>query len=352
MIMSSFLKKIDFILKRPKVVVVSGAGRNTAKEAVFEVLSAHFKINKDVFICDAGDWSVNDLKFFLSKSKFPILVATHIGEYHPDKEFFAGDPNDLGEAIELAKSLPAHGWLLLNYDDETVRDIHNQSYAHPLTFGMGARADIKVSDVVLTQFPDIGTNFKINYEGKTVPVWLEKLFGRENIYAALAAVAVGETLGLNLVEISVALKRYCGMPGKLKIMSGIKKSFILDDSENASVLSMSEALDVMNKIEVPGRKIAVLGDIVGVGKYTIEAHEAIGEKVGRIADSLFTIGGRANFFAQGAANRGMEQDNIFQFSDIQRAGIKLQEEIKPGDLVLVDGSREMDMGKVILEVKA
>jgi len=350
--MRIFLKKIKFALKRPNVVVVAGAGRNTAKEAIFEVLSAHFKINKDVFICDAGDWSRNDLKFFLSKSKLPILVVTHMGEYHPEKEFFAGELKDAEEAIELAKSLPSHGQLVLNYDDETVRDIHNQSYAHPLTFGMGARADIKVSDVVLTQFPDIGTNFKINYEGKTVPVWLERLFGKENIYAALAAAAVGETLGLNLVEISVALKRYCGVSGKLKIMDGIKKSFILDDSENASVLSMAEALDIINKIEVPGRKIAVLGDIVGVGKYTIEAHEAIGEKVGRTADLLFTIGDRAKFFAQGAIAKGMEQDNIFQFSDIQRAGIKLQEEIKTGDLVLVDGSKEMDMGEVVLEVKA
>ncbi|MFA5766716.1 MAG: Mur ligase family protein [Candidatus Paceibacterota bacterium] len=350
--MRIFLKKIKFALKRPNVVVVAGAGRNTAKEAIFEVLSAHFKINKDVFICDAGDWSRNDLKFFLSKSKLPILVVTHMGEYHPEKEFFAGELKDAEEAIELAKSLPSHGQLVLNYDDETVRDIHNQSYAHPLTFGMGARADIKVSDVVLTQFPDIGTNFKINYEGKTVPVWLERLFGKENIYAALAAAAVGETLGLNLVEISVALKRYCGVSGKLKIMDGIKKSFILDDSENASVLSMAEALDIINKIEVPGRKIAVLGDIVGVGKYTIEAHEAIGEKVGRTADLLFTIGDRAKFFAQGAIAKGMEQDNIFQFSDIQRAGIKLQEEIRTGDLVLVDGSKEMDMGEVVLEVKA
>jgi UDP-N-acetylmuramoyl-tripeptide--D-alanyl-D-alanine ligase len=350
--MSSFLEKIKFVFKRPKMVVVAGAGRNTAREAIFEILSAHFKINKDVFICNAGDWSKNDLKFFFSKSRLPILVATHIGEYHPEKEFFTGDLKDTKEIADLAKSLPAHGWLVLNYDDETVRDIHNQSCAHPLTFGMGARADIKVSDVVLTQFPAIGTNFKINYEGKTVPVWLEGLFGRENIYAALAAAAVGETLGLNLVEISAALKRYCGVSGKLKIMDGIKKSFILDDSENASVLSMAEALDIMNKIEVPGRKIAVLGDIVGVGKYTIEAHEAIGEKVGRTADLLFTIGDRAKFFAQGAIARGMEQDNIFQFSDIQRAGIKLQEEIKPGDLVLVDGSKEMDMRGIVLEVKA
>ncbi len=350
--MSSFLKKIKFVFKRPKIVVVAGAGRNTAREAVFEVLSAHFKIDKDVFICDAGDWSRNDLKFFFSKSKLPILVITHIGEYHPEKEFFAGDLKDAEEIVDLAKSLPAHGWLVLNYDDEVVRDIHNQSCAHPLTFGMGARADIKISDVVLTQFPDIGTNFKINYEGKTVPVWLEKLFGKENIYAALAAAAVGETLELNLIEISVALKRYCGVSGKLRIMDGIKKSFILDDSENASVLSMAEALDIMNKIEVPGRKIAVLGDIVGVGKYTIEAHEAIGEKVGRTADLLFTVGNRARFFAQGAIAKGMDQDSIFQFDDIQRAGIKLQEEIKTGDLILVDGSKEMNMGEVILEVKA
>ena len=275
-----------------------------------------------------------------------------MGEYHPEKEFFSGDIEETKEISRSASLLPPRSHLVLNFDDETVRDVKNQSKAHSLTFGFGMRADVRATDIVLTQFPALGTNFKINYGGNIVPVWLENLFGKENIYAALAAAAVGEVLGLNLVEISEALKNYKGLPGKLRLIGGIKKSLILDDSESASSMSMLESLDILKRTEGAGRKIAVLGDILGVGKYALEAHEAIGEKVKGSADLLFTVGDRAKFFAEGAKSKGMSEDLIFHFNDAASAGKALQDEIKEGDLVLVDGSKEMGMIEVVEEVKS
>lgn len=326
--------------------MVAGSSQKTTKAAIASV------VGRDVVIFEASAQKLNDLKFFLRSSQSPILVVSHIGEYHPEKEFFAGELKEAKDAGVLAVILPTHGHLVLNYDDETVRDLHGQSPAHPLFFGFGARADILASDIVLTQFPDAGTNFKINYKGKTVPVWLEKLFGKEHMYAALAATAVGEILGLNLVEISSALKRYSGIAGHMKLLEGIKQSFILDDSENASVLSMAEGLGLLKKIKAPGRKIAVLGDILGVGKYTIEAHEAMGENVALSADLLFTVGDRAKFFAEGARKKGMPNDKIFEFSETGPAGLALQEKMAQGDLILIDGSKEMSMMDIVQEIMA
>jgi len=90
-----------------------------------------------------------------------------------------------------------------------------------------------------------------------------------------------------------------------------------------------------------------LGDVVGIGKYTIEAHEAIGERVAKNADLLFTIGQRARFIAEGAKNKGMAVDKIFQYDTIDDGKLKLKDEIKEGDLILVDGSKEMKMGEVV-----
>lgn len=345
------MNKLIFLIKKPKVVLVAGEGKETAAEAIREVLKKSFNLGKDVLVYQVESKNIDDFNFYLKKSKSVTLVLTHFGEYHPEKEFFGAEEMAVNPFKEMSALLPGNANLVLNFDDETVRDVKNNSRAHSLTFGFGARADIKATDVVLTQPPTPGTNFKINYEGNIVPVWLEKLFGKEQVYAALSAICVGELLGLNLVEISAALKSYRGYPGRMKLIEGIKKTWILDDSESAHPLSMSESLDVLKKIEVPGRKIAVLGDIIGIGKYTVESHEAVGEKIKGAADLLFAVGPRAKFYAEGAKKKGMAKNNIFYFYETKEAGLALQKELQKGDLVLVDGGREMKMSDIVREIK-
>jgi len=343
----NIFEKIKFILKKPKVVVVTGNGRQTAKEAIYQVLSQHFKVEKEILVFEVGDKEIKKFGFFLKNSSRAILVITPVGDIPYDKEFFSGAKEEVKEVTLLAKTLPAQTNLILNFDDETVREIDDVTNLKTLTFGFGERADFKASDVKL----NMGTNFKVNYKGNIVPVWLEKLFGKEQIYAALSAVAVGTIFDLNLVEISQALKNYFSLPGKMRLIEGQKKSFILDDSESATVFSMVEAIETLGKPEWAKRKIAVLGDVLGIGKYTIEAHEAIGERVTKNCDLLFTVGERAKFIAQGATQKGMPIEKIFQFDTIDEGKLKLQEEIKEGDLILVDGSKEMEMGKIVKEIK-
>jgi UDP-N-acetylmuramyl pentapeptide synthase len=269
------MNKFSFFFKRPKVVVVAGNGRACAKEAIFQILKPHFRVGKEILLLDAD----KKCEFFLKRSNLPILVVTHVGEYHTDKELFAEEPAAVSEAEKLAAVLPKRGFLILNFDDETVRELKNHTPTHSLTFGFGTKADIRATDVVLTHLPDIGINFKINYQGNTVPIWLEKTFGKEQVYSALAAAVTGELLDLNLVEISEALKTYRSLPGKMRLISGMNNSWILDNSARASAFSTMEALDVLGKIYLErGRKIAVLGDILGIGKYTVGVYEAVSEK--------------------------------------------------------------------------
>lgn len=345
------MNKFLFFFKRPKVVIVVGQGNKLTKEAIFQVLKNYFKIGKEILIYETDLKDIKDFKFLIKRSRLPILVVTRVGEYHPEREFFAGPIAEISEIKKLAEVLPTHSYLILNFDDETVRDLKSKTKAHSLTFGFGVRADLRVTDIVLTPFPSSGTNFKINYQGKIVPVWLEKLFGKKHIYAALAVAVAGEVLDLNLVEISEALKNYRGLSGEMQLLKGIKNSWILDSSENTSSLSMLEDLEILGKLQAK-RKIAVLGDILRIGKYTVEAHEAIGERIKGSADLLFTVGPRAKFFAQGAISRGMSEDKIFQFDESGSVGKALQDEIREGDLILVDGSKEMKMSEIITEIKA
>lgn len=347
--------------------MVTGQGRACTKEAIFQVLKQHLKIDDGILLLETdlkNSSAVKNFKFLIKKSSLPILVVTQVGDIPPEKDFFAGEREKTLRIRELAKTLPPWGYLILNFDDETVREIKDETNLKELTFGFQERADFRATDPALSsERAGLGTNFKINYRGNIVPIWLEKLFGKEQIYSALSAAAVGTIFDLNLIEISQALKNYQSLPGKMRLIKGKNHSWILDDSDGATVFSMLEALEILGKIQGFKRKIAVLGDVVGIGKYTIEAHEAIGEKVAKNSDFLFTFGPRAKFIGQGAITKGMTLarqnfgkqnlgglEKIFQFDTIDEGKLKLREEIKEGDLILVDGSKEMEMAKIIQEI--
>jgi len=338
--MSEFFGKIKYLFKKRPTIVITGKGKSLAKEAISLLI-------KDALIFSLKDSQIKKSEFFLKTSPISVLVITHVGEIPFDRDYFAGEKEELKNTIELAKSLPPKSYLVLNYDDEAVREIDDITNLHTFTFGFSERADFFASNLKFNH----GTNFKVNYKGKVVPFWLEGTFGKEQIYTALAAAAVGTIFGKNLVEISQEMRNYKTLPGKMRLLDGINDSKILDDAESATIFSMIEALEILGKIPGFKRKIAVLGDVTEIGKYTIEAHEAIGEKVSKNCDLLFTVGLRAKFIAKGAMEKGMDNFKIFSFDKIEDAVFKLKETIRPGDLILVDGSKEMRMSEIVDQIR-
>jgi len=176
------MNKLLFFIKRPCVVLVVGKGRSFAVEIISKILK-----NKKVLILES---ETSD--FFLKKSKLPILVITD-----------SDDKKETSNIKKLAKIIPAHGFLVLNFDRDQIRDIENTSIVRCLTFGFYKKADLRISDLNVS--PD-GTNFKINYQGNIVPFWFKESLGRKHIYNILSGIAVGIVSGINLVEISQSLK--------------------------------------------------------------------------------------------------------------------------------------------------
>jgi len=363
-----FLTKLNFYLEKPRLIIVVGNGRFCSGEAIYQVLKKRFKTKKiiedqtlpflrkdEILIFQTkfpSIFSFKKLEFLIKKSSLPILVVTHLADIPPYLNFFAALKEKSDQILKLAKIMPPAGHLILNFDDETVREMADFTNLNTLTFGFGKTCDFNASDIKI----NCGTNLKLNHKGNVIPVRLQKLFGKEQIYSILSAFCVGEILNLNLIEITEALKNYKSLPGKMRLTRGIKKSLILDDSESATVFSMIEALEILGKIKVEemglnGRKIAVLGDVIGIGKYTIEAHETIGEKIPKTTDLLFTVGPRAKFIGQAAEIQGMEKEKIFSFNEKKELISVLKEKIKEGDVILVDGSKEMEMGEIVEAIK-
>jgi len=203
----NIFKKLVFIIKRPRVVLITGKGRFRAIYAIRFLLN-FYSGKKDVLVFESdlskpGD--IDKFSFYLKKSKLPILIITNTGKISLDRLSFQGNEKEVMKIKELAKILPANGFLILNFDDEAVQSVAKETKAHILTYGFQEKASIKVSDVNVDKEK---TNFKISIEGNIVPFWIKNLFGKEYIYSIMAAISLGKIKNMNLVSISQNFQNY------------------------------------------------------------------------------------------------------------------------------------------------
>ncbi|MBI5147792.1 MAG: hypothetical protein HZA37_01420 [Parcubacteria group bacterium] len=293
-----------------------------------------------------------DIKYLLEIARPKIGIVTAIGEIPPHVEFYSGPDAVAREKAKLVEDIPVSGFAVLNFDDEAVMDMRERTRAKIMTFGFGEGSDVRVSAFENRSengAPE-GISFKLEYGGSFVPARLDGVFGKAHAYSAAAAACVGLISGLNLVKISEALLNYRSPKGRMAILNGIKGSFIIDDSYNASPLSVHSALDALKGLKTE-RKIAVLGDMLEIGKYSPEAHEAIGRLAAKSADILVTVGAAAKIIAESAVKAGMPKKNIFSFDEAEEAGRAVQNLIQPKDVVLVKASRAIGLEKVVEEIK-
>ena len=389
---------------QPKIVAVTGSvGKSSTKEAITVVLATKYRVRKnqksynsafgipltilglstawrspvgwakviiggflarfqkeypEILVLETGVDRPGDMDIILSIIKPHVSVITAIGEIPVHVEFFSG-PKELAlEKGKLARGTATTGLVLLNADDEVVYDMRNEAHGKVVTFGFGKGADIRASQYALftqknalhIEVP-VGIRCKIDYQGSTVPLRMEGALGKQQLYIASAAIGVGGYFGINVLSAAHALEEYRPLAGRLCILEGIKNSVLLDDSYNASPTAMHAALDTLR--DVPARRrIAVLADMLEIGKFTIQAHQAMGELVASFADILVTVGPRAKFIAREAIERGMKRDMVHEAGSAREAGKLLQDMLQPGDVVLIKGSQSMRMEYAVEELMA
>jgi len=307
----------------------------------------------EILILEYGADKPGDIKRLVKKFRPHIGVVTAVGDIPVHVEFFSGSEAVAREKSKLIEVLEPTGYAILNSDDDVVLDMKEKTRAKVLTYGFGDGASIKISsfEYKIDGNMPIGVNFKLHYGPNSfVPVNINGSLGKSQAWSAAAAAAVGIALGLNLVEISDALSYYDGPKGRLKILAGIKNSWIIDDTYNASPASTHLALSVLRELPAV-RRVAVLGDMLELGKYTVQAHQTIGDLVGGFVDVLICVGARAKFIADSAGNQ-MPKENIHVFDTADTAKRKVQELVNEGDLILIKGSQGMRMEKIVEEIMA
>jgi UDP-N-acetylmuramoyl-tripeptide--D-alanyl-D-alanine ligase len=254
------------------------------------------------------------------------------------------------EAIERAKgelveALPADadgGVAVLNADDARVARMRSRTSARVVSYGFTPSAAVTASDVSSEGFD--GMRFVLRLPGGRSAVGRIPALGRLAVHNALAAAAVADAAGLTIEEIVAGLAEGWSAPHRTALVRAGDVT-IVDDSYNASPGSVSAALELLAGL--PGRRVAILGEMLELGDAAAEGHAAVGTAAAGMVDQLIVVGDGARGIADAARAAGFAPADL-AFAPDRRAALEAAvERLRPGDVVLVKASRGIELDRLV-----
>jgi UDP-N-acetylmuramoyl-tripeptide--D-alanyl-D-alanine ligase len=347
-----------------RVVGITGSvGKSTTKELAAEILSSRYRTLKNpgnmnneiglplslLRLSEAHDRAVLEMGFYVPGeislltriAKPEVGVITNISQVHMER---AGSLDAIVEGkSELIEALPPEpkGVAILNHDEKLVREMATKTQARILFYGLSSEADLWASEIEGLGLN--GVRFVLHYQGDSLHIKVP-LLGRHSVHTALRAAAVGIAEDLSWQEIVGGLQT-SHTQLRLVAVQGPGGALIMDDTYNAAPTSVIAGLNLLAELE--GRKIAVLGDMLELGEYEERGHRMVGARVASIADELVAVGERAKWIAEEAILSGLAAPNVIQVADQNLAVEYLFGRIGEGDVVLIKGSRGMQMDKIV-----
>ncbi len=267
----------------------------------------------------------------------PCLAEAHLGKF--------GSREAIARAkAELLASLPEDGWAVLGGDDPRLRQLGANCRARVVYVGRSGDCDLVATDVQCyggrLRFRAADVQFEL-------PVW-----GRHHLTSALAAIAVARIFGLPLVEVRDALRAFRPVAGRCEIFHTAGFT-VIDDAYNANPTSMRAALELLRDFDAPGRRVVVCGDMKELGSAAVDRHRQLGEQVVTLcgADLLLAYGDYAGEVVDAAKQAGMPATQAVLACELEEAHATLQNMVVDGDVVLVKGSRDMQLDLLIERLK-
>lgn len=270
-----------------------------------------------------------------------VGVITNIGPAH--LQFFSSTDDIAAAKGELFDHIGSEGTAVLNADDKYFDMLRRRTSGRVLSFGLRTKADVTATDVRQDRE---SLAFTVHTGGGSAGVRMP-LVGTHNVQNALAAVAAALAVGVTIEAIRDGLENFSPVAMRSEVRT-INGRTVLADYYNANPRSVEAALDMLIAVGRSGRTIAVLGDMLELGDAEAEAHRAVGATAARLGvDVLITYGALAKLIAAGAVEAGMARENAAATASHDEAARLLRERSRPGDTILVKGSRAMKMEKIL-----
>lgn len=270
-----------------------------------------------------------------------VGVVTTIGESHLE---LLGTIDNVARAKgELVAGLPADGTAVLNADDPRVIGLGTLSRARVITYGLDSPAHVRAAALAST---DRGMRFHLSWEGRGTDVDLPA-WGRHNVRNALAAASVALVLGMDLVAVHDGLA--ASAPPKMRLQPVLAGDLlIINDAYNASPASMDAAFEVLQEAGRGRRLVAVLGEMKELGEASARMHRQVGASIARRPVALLiTVEWGGDQIADGAEQAGLDRSAIIRTASVEEASGRLLDLIRPNDVVLVKGSRALEMERIV-----
>lgn len=346
------------LFKIPAVAVTGSAGKTTTKEAIYAVLSQRYHVlrNKKSFnnhigvpatlfelaaehqilLTELGTNHFGELDRLSFLVRPDIAMITNIGHAH--LEFFQDLKGVARAKFEIFNHCAANGLAVYNADDAMLR-IQQFPLQRTFSFALNQPADLRAEVLGC----DERAAYQIRLLGQTIQL---PVSGHHNVYNALAAAAIGLQFDMTPSEIKTGIESLQPVEKRMQVLqaAGI---FLLNDTYNANPNSCAAALHTLADLSPagPGRKIAVLGDMLELGDASVMEHRRLAEEVEKHHIDLLLLYGRET---QATLERADELHlDVHHYTDKETLLTRLTAQLQPGDVVLFKGSRGMQMETLV-----
>ncbi len=356
---------------RIQVIAVTGStGKTTTKEMIGAILALHsrtlvtqgnfnnliglpltlFQLTKEHHsaVLEMGMNQPGEIARLTEIADPDIGVITNIGMAHLEG---VGSIQGVARAKgELIEKLSEKGHIIINGDDKRLMETASSFKRKCITFGFGAENTFcceKVEHMDLN-----GSRFLLRYKQETFPVTLN-IPGKHNVANAMAAAAACAYLHVPAESISEGLARFKGVDSRFSLIPLPGGAVLVDDTYNANPASLKAALESVSEIRpADGRLIVGLGDMMELGDAAPGAHREAGRLVAQArADHLLVMGEHAGETVTGTKEAGLSEARVCVVMSHRQMSERIENLIKEGDMILLKGSRKMDLGKVVERLK-
>jgi len=293
----------------------------------------------EFIVLEMGAARIGDIAELAAIASPEVGVISAIGPAH--LQTFGSLNNIIQGKGELLESLPTSGFAVLPGDDMILRQMADRAPC-PVIF-VGEEDDNHLR----------ATRVRASYEGLSFRVdgvdFMVPVCGRHHLTNALCAIAIAREIGVNLQSVAQGLERFEPIDGRSRLRT-IGSWTVIDDTYNASPLSVAAACRMLPDLELPGigRRVLVLGDMRELGSAANEEHRRIGELAASLKiDLVVACGNHADEVARGAEAAGMDSHSIAAAPDLETVKAVLDCWLEPGDVILVKGSRATRMERVL-----
>lgn len=347
----------------PVVAITGSVGKTSTKDIIARVLGEKFNVLKtegnlnnhiglpltilklkehEALVVEMGMNNLGEISVLTNIAKPNVAVITNVGTSHIGN--LGSRDNILKAKLEILEGLAKDGILIINKDNDLLKKWYeeNKENYRVKTYGIKEKSDFIAYDIMCKE--DCST-YKIDINNNTYDIEL-RIVGEHFVLNSLCAISVASIFEIPMNKIISGILNFELTKNRMEIK---KKNniTIINDCYNANYDSMKAVLDFLGTNK-NNRKIAVLGDMLELGEFSVELHKKVGMEVSKNKiDILITVGKSSKNISSSAKDCGMDKNNIFEFSNNKEAINKIKAIMEENDIILVKASNGMKFKEIV-----